>query len=144
MVRPGRAGNHHTVPFFKTLSAHRMNGHPLPKKGFDHSHGETKVGLERERIRFDWLQAFQNHFGALTFQPFDKFFKQHPGLLGERVKNNENPFFFQMTSSYNDIGQLEHRLISFSLLFLLTKKRAPDKSGALFIVKEVCSSRTVS
>ena len=110
-----------------------MNRHPLTKKGSDHRSSQTEISFERKAIRIDRLQPFKGDFNSLTFKSFDKFFEQYSCLLSKGIKNNENPFSFQMKSS--DINMSNNTVISLHPL-LLTKKRAPDKSGALVIFKQ--------
>ncbi len=132
MVGPGWTGYNDTIPILKTLCTHRMDSHPLPKKRSDHGHSQTEICLERKRIWFDWFQTFEKHIDCFTLKSFDKSLQQHSSLLGERVKNNENPFSFQMISSDNNMSQLELWRIYCPVSYSLNKKKSPRQVGGSF------------
>jgi hypothetical protein len=75
-----------------------MDCSSLAEKSHYHRCGQAEICSERKRIRIDWLQFFKSHFNSFTFQSFDKFPEQQSGLLGEGIKDNENPFPLQMKS----------------------------------------------
>lgn len=105
-----------------------MDMHPLTKKSADHRNCEAEICFERKRKRRDRIKPFKSNFNLLSFKPFNKFLEQDSGLLGERIINNEHSFLWQMKSS--EISLSNTKTISLPSL-LLTKKKAPDKSGAL-------------
>ena len=127
IIRPGRTGNHQTIPRLMAEVGNRTNGHLFAKKGPYHCRRQPPITAKGKFVRGIGLESFKAHLNVPTLQPRDEPFELHLGLLGIGIVDDENALSWQ-----------DHSCLAFCLnstpadLPYVTKKKAPDKSGAFF------------